>query len=270
MNEMHEANRRFWDSEAPGWQELRDQDQRWRMCPEQPALAFDGGALNVIREFLGELAGKRVCVIGSGDNYAAFALAGMGAIVTSTDISGQQLRVAAHRAEILGLDIRFVRTDATNLVSVVSAEFDLVCSTNGLFVWIAAPGQVFSAVHGVLKPGGFYILYDIHPFLRPWKNQAAPLEMEKTYFETGPFKSDEPTGPIYEFHWTLSDLINPLLESGLALRKIVETPAKDSRFWQDFSYLPGTDASLLDWRNNPRAGLPVWLTVAAEKLQDNL
>ena len=126
MNEMHETNRKHWDSAAPGWRQLRDRDQLWRKCPEQPDLAFDGGTLDLIREFLGDLVGKRVCVIGSGDNYAAFALAGMGAIVTSTDISEQQLRVAAHKAEILGLNIRFVRADATDLVSIGDAEFDLV------------------------------------------------------------------------------------------------------------------------------------------------
>ena len=265
MNEMHEANRRHWDSEAPSWQQLRDRDQLWRKCPKHPALAFDGGTLDLIHEFLGDLAGKRVCVIGSGDNYAAFALAGMGAIVTSTDISEQQLHVAAHRAEILGLNIRFVRADATELVSVGNAEFDLVCSTNGFFVWITEPGRVFSAVHGILKSGGYYIFYDVHPFMRPWKDQTTPIEMEKPYFETGPFKSDDSTGPAYEFNWTLGDIINPLLGSGLVLRRIVETSARDSRFWQNFSYLPGTDDSLLHWRSNPRAGLPVWLTLAAEK-----
>ena len=160
--------------------------------------------------------------------------------------------MAAHQAEILGQDIRFVRTDATDLLSVGDAEFDLVCSTNGFFVWIAEPGRVFSAVHGVLKSGGYYIFYDVHQFTRPWKNQTTPIEMEKPYFETGPFKSDESTGPAYEFNWKLNDIINPLLESGLMLRRVVETPATDSRFWQGFSYLPGTDDSLLDWRSNPR------------------
>jgi hypothetical protein len=63
----------------------------------------------------------------------------------------------------------------------------------------------------------------------------------------------------------LSDLINPLLASGLALRRLAETPAKDSLFWQDDSYQPGSDDALMDWHINPRAGLPVWLCVTAQK-----
>jgi hypothetical protein len=104
MNEMHEANRRHWESAAHGWQELRDQDQLWRKCREQPDIAFAGGMLDAIREFVGELAGKRICVIGSGDNYAAFALAGMGAIVTSTDILAGLLLPAGNGREPSGLE----------------------------------------------------------------------------------------------------------------------------------------------------------------------
>jgi len=81
----------------------------------------------MISEFVGDLHGKRVCVIGSGDNYAAFALAGLGATVTSTDISEQQLEVAAHRAHILGLDIHFIRCDAADLAPASAVGFDLVC-----------------------------------------------------------------------------------------------------------------------------------------------
>jgi hypothetical protein len=69
----------------------------------------------------------------------------------------------------------------------------------------------------------------------------------------------------YEFDWALGDHINPLLASGLQLRQMAESSARDSRFWQGFDYLPGTDERLLDWCSNPRAGLPVWLTVAARK-----
>ena len=64
----------------------------------------------------------------------------------------------------------------------------------------------------------------------------------------------------------LGDLLNPLATSGLMLKQMAEDPAMDSRFWQDHAYLSGTEPDLLDWRLNPRAGLPVWLTDAAQKL----
>jgi SAM-dependent methyltransferase len=265
MNPMHAANRKYWDATAPSWQALRDRDGLWRKCSIQPDLAFDGQALELIRAFLGELQGKPACVIGSGDNYAAFALAGLGARVTSVDISAQQLQVAARRAGSLGLEIEFVRADAADLALIPGDTFDLVCSSNGFFVWIADPGRVFAEVQRVLKPGGYYIFYDLHPFMRPWKDQVAPIEMEKPYSETGPFIYDESGQAVYEFNWRLSDLINPLLDSGLLLRRLVESPPKDPRFWQDSSYIPGDDAGLQDWRRNPRAGLPVWLTLAAQK-----
>ena len=265
MNEIHEANRAHWDAAADGWRELRDEDQVWRRCHREPELAFDGQALEMIREYAGNPAGKDACVIGSGDNLAAFALAGMGARVTSTDISGRQLAVAGERARELGLEITFVRCDAAGLDPLPDNGFDLVCSSNGFLVWIADPARVFSAVHRVLRPGGYYVFYDVHPFQRPWKDQRAPLEMEKPFSETGPFAYEDEGRSTYEFHWTLGQVLNALLGAGLVIRKLSEDPARDSRFWEDASYLPGNDASLLDWRSNPRAGLPVWLTVAAQK-----
>jgi SAM-dependent methyltransferase len=262
---MHAANRRHWDAVAEGWRQLRDRDQIWRKCPTQPELAFDGAALEMIRRFGGDLAGQRVCVIGSGDNYAAFALAGMGANVTSVDISERQLQVAAARADELGLRITFVQSDAADMSAIADESFDLLCSSNGFFVWIAQPGRVFSEVQRVLRRGGYYIFYDIHPFMRPWKDQVLPLEMEKPYFETGPFVELEEGQPVYEFTWTLSDLVNPLLAAGLHLCQIAESAARDSRFWQGYAYTPGSDDALLGWHHNPRAGLPVWLTVVAQK-----
>lgn len=265
MTSMHEANRRYWDTLSSDWKALRERDSLWQRCPTEPELAFEGGALDAIRTFCGDLTGESICVIGSGDNYAAFALAGLGAHVTSTDISQRQLDVAHERAQFLDLDIDFVRADAADLAPLPSEAFDLVCSTNGFFVWIAQPARVFEAVQRVLKPGGFYIFYDIHPFQRPWRDQESPIQMEKPYWDTGPFEDN--AGNTFEFNWTLADLLNPLADAGLVLKQIVESPAKDARFWEGHSYEPGTNSALMDWHNNPRAGLPVWLAVCAQKQQ---
>lgn len=260
--EMHEANRRYWDGLSADWKALRDRDGLWRRCAGEPELAFAGEALSLIHAYCGDLHGQDVCVVGSGDNYAAFALAGLGASVTSTDISGRQLDVARERSRQLGLDIAFVQADAAGLAPLPDQRFDLVCSSNGFFVWIAQPARVFAAVQRVLRPGGFYVFYDVHPFQRPWSDRVGPLEMGQSYWETGPHPDDDGS---FEFTWTLADLLNPLLEAGLALRRVLESPAEDSRFWQGPSYEPGTEIGLTDWRQNPRAGLPVWLTVCAQK-----
>lgn len=176
-NDMNQANQHYWDSAAADWAKLRGQDQVWRECAQQPALAFDGEALAMMRLYGGDLQGKKACVVGSGDDYAAFALAGMGAQVTSTDISPRQLAVAHKRAVEMGLEITFFHADATTLEGSVDVDgrFDLVCSSNGFFGWIAEPAKVFQQVFRMLKPAGFYIFYDVHSFQRPWKDQVTPL-----------------------------------------------------------------------------------------------
>lgn len=266
MVDIHEVNRRHWDAAADRWRELRDSDGLWRCCVQKPEVAFEGEAFELINRYLGTLKGKEVCVIGSGDNYAAFALAGCGAQVTSIDISQRQLDIAADRAELLGLKLQFVRSDAANLCEVQDRQFDLVTSTNGFFVWISDPEAVFSAVFRILRPGGFYVFYDIHPFIRPWEDQAEGdhVKMKKPYGARGPLER-ESKNEGYEFHWTFSDLVNPLLASGFRLCNIAESLPRSARFYQDNSYKTANDDQMMDWRKNALAGLPSWLTVAAQK-----
>ncbi|MDD9948608.1 MAG: class I SAM-dependent methyltransferase [candidate division Zixibacteria bacterium] len=242
---------------------MRERDGLWRRCPVEPELGFAGGAFELIGSLVGDLEGKKVCVIGSGDNFAAFALAGMKAHVTSIDISERQLETASARADQLGLAIDFVRADATDLDTIADRSFELVCSTNGFFVWIAYLKTVFQEVYRVLKPGGHYIFYDIHPYQRPWKDGAASIEVEKTYWHTGPYR-DHKDG-TFEYNWTLGEILNPLTDTGFVLRRILERPAGDENFWEGSSFLPCRDGRLLDWQENPLAALPVWLSVALQK-----
>ncbi len=263
MSTRHQANRRYWNEVAEWWEELEEEGGLWQRCPSDPDIAFAGGGLGLAREVVGAVPGKDVCIVGSGDNHAAFAFSGMGANVTSVDISERRLAVASKRAGHLRLPIKFVQADAADLSLIGNAEFDLVFSSNGFFVWIADLQAVFSEMYRILRPGGHYVCYDIHPFQRPWKDQVLPIEVAKPYWETGPFK-DRKEG-AFRFNWTLADILNPLTTAGFILRRILESPAGDSRFWQGFSYLPGTDDSLLDWNENPRAALPAWLTLALQR-----
>ena len=122
MNDFHESNRACWNQWADWWRRKADQRGVWRECHRDPTLVLTPGEMR----FLSNVRGKDVCVLGSGDNEVVFALAGMGAHVTSVDISEKQLEVARERAGVLGLDVSFARADVTDLASVADANFDVV------------------------------------------------------------------------------------------------------------------------------------------------
>ena len=90
MNGKHHANRLMWDAQAPAWATQADERGTWRTSHLDPALVPSPQELLSLHD----LQGKEVCVLGSGDNEVAFALAGMGAKVTSVDICERRLEIA--------------------------------------------------------------------------------------------------------------------------------------------------------------------------------
>jgi len=283
MVDFHEANRIRWEHAASNYKVRRGDG--WRRCLDDPTLGLEGNTLQLIDRFVGSLSGKRVCVLASGDNWAAFALAGLGAHVTSVDFSQEQLNVAAARAEELGLSIEFIQADITKLTPIKANQFDFACSIRGVMVWIASLEKYYTEVFRILKPNGVFILYDIHPFGRPWNDYPEPLQMKKTYFETGPIESQYNPDTVeshtqhgelppekqsnlltvFNFHWTISDLLNAMIESGLELKYVGEEPDTDPSFWHDPWGQKVSDTDPTDWKQNPRVGLPAWLTLVARK-----
>jgi 2-polyprenyl-3-methyl-5-hydroxy-6-metoxy-1,4-benzoquinol methylase len=121
-NQFHEANRRRWDAWSPWWSHRADTDGKWKKCHLDPSLALHSAELQWLRN----IGGKKVAVLGSGDNQVAFALAGLGAKVASVDISESQIEVARSRAAALGLQVDFVRADVVDLSGLPDATFDVI------------------------------------------------------------------------------------------------------------------------------------------------
>ncbi len=222
MNKWHRANQRGWDAVSPGWQAGVDAKGKWRRCHIDPGLAFRREEL----EYLGAVSEKDVCVLGSGDNLAVFALAGMGARVTSVDISQVQLDIAAERAGELGLDVSFVRADVTNLSSIGDGRFDLVYTGGHVAVWISDLSKYYSEASRILKPGGLLIVNEYHPFRRIWGPSSERLEIAYPYLDRGPYRYDRSEDvegaeagslPSYEFHWTVGEFVMALLSAGVEI-----------------------------------------------------
>jgi hypothetical protein len=65
--------------------------------------------------------------------------------------------------------------------------------------------------------------------------------------------------------WKIADLLHATVDAGLRPGRILESPGDDERFWEVDSYESGSQTHLMDWQQNPRADLPVWLTLALQK-----
>ena len=218
MNEVHEANRACWNAMAPGWQRKVDMRGTWRVCQRDPSLVLSPAEL----DFLRDVRGREVCVLGSGDNEVVFALAGMGATVTSVDISEAQLAVAQERAGILGLDVAFVRADVTDLSAFPDAAFDVAYTGGHVSVWVSDLGRFYGEAGRILRPGGLFLINEYHPIRRMWHESDGPAPRHR-YFNRGPYEYRSNEGlPQTEFHWTVADHIQAVLDAGCAVIAVKE------------------------------------------------
>lgn len=237
MTHPHEANRAFWNASVAWWQEKEDRRGVWRRAHMEPSLVLSPAEM----PFVQDVAGKDVCVLGSGDNEVAFALAGMGGRVTSVDISEQRLRVAQERAAELGLTLTFLRADVIDLADLQDNTFDLVYTGGHVAVWIADMAAYYSEAVRILKPGGRLIVNEYHPFRRMWLDADGPAPHYR-YFDRGPheYRTDEGL-PTYEYHWTVADHIQGVIGAGCRLLNVDEFGEKlEDESWMnvDLSKLP--------------------------------
>lgn len=182
MNRYHRANRDKWNLASPRWAAAQERRGTWRIAHQQPGKVF----LQQELELIGTVENRDVCVLGSGDNLAVFAFAGMGARVTSVDISAQQLQVARQRADELGLDVQFLEADVTDLGCLESAACDLVYTGGHVGVWVSDLRTCYREAVRILRDGGLFLVNEYHPFRRVWKDQDTSLEIQYSYFDKGP------------------------------------------------------------------------------------
>ncbi len=246
-------------SDAEWYQALRTEEKISQLVRE-PASAFHPAVYELVKKYVLDVQGKKILLPSSGDNHAAFAFALMGADVTSADISERQLEHAQQIAGNLKLRMHFVCDDTMQLSKLEDTQFDLVYTSNGTHSWITDLEAMYRNISRVLKPKGFSLMYDVHPFGRPftgepWKNP----EIIKPYDKTMP-----------DCHWRVSDLVNAMTGAQLSIKEMRELQAVDDSFW--FSHAKLTTRSkeeienINNWEKNPMAALPAWISILSQKV----
>ena len=260
MDERLKQIKEQWNITADSqWYSSLRTHEKINQLVEQPDKAFHPQVYALLKKYLPDIKGKKILLPSSGDNHAAFAFALMEAEVTSADISERQLEHAAEIAERLHLDIEFICDNTMELSNIKNDSYDLVYTSNGTHTWITDLNSMYQNICRVLKKDGYSIMYDIHPFTRPFSCEAwkAP-QITKAYEDVLP-----------SCHWRIQDLVNATAAAGLSVEEMAELQAVDASFWYTYDELvqqkPGDLANVNDWRFNPMAALPVWLSIVARK-----
>ena len=107
-------------------------------------------------------------------------------------------------------------------------------------------------------------MFDIHPMMRPFKIEPERISVANPYDSTGPF------GEIPNYKWRIQDIMNAMISARLGIKHIEEMFAVDGTFWIDDHYDNRTPSQeelnrLCDWRFNPSAALPQWLSILSSK-----
>jgi len=221
---------RYWDKNADLWTEqVRINRDAFREVFNNPAFL----------KFIGNIKGKITLDAGCGEGYNTRIFARLGAKITGIDISPKLIAHAreAERKEPLG--IRYEVTSFTDLSIFSDASFELVLSTMALMDGADFEGAV-KEICRVLRPGGDFYFSITHPcFMTPGFGWTAFQDdpdikltiseyfskkqwLEQWRFSQLPKSEDVPEFVVPSFGRTLSDYINPLLNSGFILKEIME------------------------------------------------
>ncbi|TCZ73808.1 class I SAM-dependent methyltransferase [Paenibacillus albiflavus] len=259
--------KRIWNEWSETWYPKYRTDQAISKVINNPESAFHHTTYTMLKKAFPSLQGKRICVPSSGDNHAVFALHLMGASVTSVDISERQLEHSATIAKKHGWDIEFICDDTMELSKIKSSEYDFVYTSNGVHVWIHDLCSMYRNIHRILKVNGIYLMYEIHPFNRPFGSNTEKITVVKPYHATGPIIIED----VPRYTWRMQDIMNAMITSGLFINHIEEMYAEDGSFWVDESVVGEIALSkekldhLCNWHSNPMAALPQWLSIKATK-----
>lgn len=191
-------------------------------------------------EEMGDVAGKSLLHLQCHFGMDTLSWARLGAQVTGVDFSDKAIDLARSLAQELNIPANFVCSDVYKLPEVLSGQFDLVYTSYGVLMWLPDLKAWAKIISHFLKPGGTFYIAEIHPFAlifepnkatNDWvikfpyfhadRNEPIKFDIEGSYAD----REAKVSQPIdFEWVYTMSDVINALLEAGLKLEYLHEFP----------------------------------------------
>jgi SAM-dependent methyltransferase len=254
-----EANRARWDESVPIHAASQGYDMEGFLRGEKPLCPVE-------LEEVGDVVGRTLLHLQCHFGMDTLNWARLGARVTGLDFSQPAIEEARALAQRIGVtDATFVHANVYDAPDVLREQFDIVYTGIGALNWLPDVRTWAQVVARMLKPGGFFYIYEGHPVL--WamvddeNNEAHELVLRYPYFELDhPSEWTNDTtyvdGPPlqnktnYEWNHGLGEIVTALIDAGLRLDFLHE---HREIIWQALPWMVPTSAVTADGRYDHRA-----------------
>ncbi len=265
MNKFEESNKKLWN-------ELTDVHIRSYGVDKfkKGASTLDQIQLSEI----GDVRGRALLHLQCHFGLDTLSFAREGAIVTGVDFSEKSIEYANQLKEELNINARFICCNIYDLKDNLDKQFDIVYTSQGVLCWLKDLEKWAEIIYHFLKPNGIFYIMDGHPIKNTLEHtKKGKLDILYPYFhnkkptkwdDDSPDYSDEnyiSKNPSYEWQWSLSDVINSLIKTGLRIQFIHEF---DRLFYKHFPAMNCDENGwwyLPDYRNK----IPLMFTLRAKK-----
>ena len=212
--------------------------------PEERAREDQENPVKMLRKYAGyfdRFEGIRIANICGSCGKKAVPLALLGAEVTVFDISEANRRYAMETAAAAGVRMEYEVCDIMEIdLSRYADSFDIVFMEGGILAYFHDLDAFMGIMYALLKPGGKMICSDFHPFIKIMDT----LKLETPtmdYFSKEVFEGEMAHARFYEDdirrrfpkcmyrRYTISEIINSIIESGFTLKRFDEHPAWENK-----------------------------------------
>lgn len=179
----------------------------------------------------------------SGHGLDDAALVRLGArSVHGVDYSPAPVESARRRADALGLPCRYTRATLPDS-GLDDACADLVYTGKGALIWVTDLPAFLAEVRRLLRPGGWFYVYEAHPLVPLWAWDADEIRVrpDRGYFEASHVNDTFPGHGAVERQRTLAETVMDCQRAGFAIEHLEEHPEP---FWRP----AGVDAAAWDGR----------------------
>lgn len=224
MKDYAKINKKWWNDVTP----IHSQSKLYNL------EAFKKGKTSLESteiEELGNVKGKTMLHLMCHFGMDTLSWARKGAIVTGVDLSDESIKLAKELSCETKIPATFICSDIYDLPKVLDKKFDIVFTSYGVLCWISKLKKWAKLINHFLKDGGTFYIVELHPFTNIL---SYDFKFEYKYFKKGPYIDDsdgtytdwdsEVKGVTYEWSYTISDVINVLINEGLKIEFVHEFP----------------------------------------------